>query len=296
MSDSLTVGAVQLTSTDDLAANLATCRRLAAQAADRGARVIVLPECFAFLGRREGDKMAVAEVLEPAKPGPILACLVEIATRHRALVIGGGLPERVVGEEARAFNTALAVDPTGAIVAAYRKIHLVDVDIPGGAVARESDATIPGAGAVLLRVGAGPGPGFGLGLSICYDLRFPELYRQLWRAGAEALLVPAAFTAHTGRAHWHVLLRARAIENQAYVIAAAQHGRHNEKRETFGHSLAIDPWGRVVGEHAEGEGVVVATLERALLAETRRTMPCALHAVTVAAPAPVSTVDVALAP
>ena len=133
-----------------------------------------------------------------------------------------------------------------------------------------------------------------LGLSICYDLRFPELYRQLWRAGADALLVPAAFTAHTGRAHWHVLLRARAIENQAYVIAAAQVGRHNEKRETFGHSLAIDPWGLVGGELPAGEGVVVATLERAVLAEIRRNMPCALHAVTVGAPAPVTTVDVAL--
>jgi predicted amidohydrolase len=289
MLESLTIGAVQLTSTDDLAANLATCRRLAAAAADAGARVIVLPECFAFLGRREGDKMAVAEVVDEARPGPILACLQEIAGAHRAIVIGGGLPEAVPGERDRAFNTALAVDPGGAVVAAYRKIHLFDVDIPGGAVARESDATVAGAGAVLLRV-----DGFGLGLSICYDLRFPELYRQLWRAGADALLVPAAFTAHTGRAHWHTLLRARAIENQCYVVAAAQHGRHNDKRETFGHSLAIDPWGRVIGEHAEGEGVVVATLDRALLAETRRNMPCALHAVTIAAPAPVAIVDAAL--
>ncbi|HVV85613.1 MAG TPA: carbon-nitrogen hydrolase family protein [Kofleriaceae bacterium] len=289
MADTLTVGAVQLTSTDDRTANLATCRRLAARAAEGGARVIVLPECFAFLGRREGDKLAVAEVLDEAKPGPILTCLAELATRHRALVIGGGLPEAAPGEVTRAYNTALAVAPGGAIVARYRKIHLFDVDIPGGAVARESDATVPGAGAVLLQV-----EGFGLGLSICYDLRFPELYRQLWRAGADALLVPAAFTAHTGRAHWHVLLRARAIENQAYVIAAAQVGRHNEKRETFGHSMVIDPWGRIVGEQEAGDGVVVATLDRALLAETRRNMPCAAHAVTLATPAPVTPVRVAL--
>src|SRR5262245_36532396 len=163
MSDSLTVGAVQLRSTDDLAANLAACRRLAAVAADRGARVIVLPECFAFLGRKEGDKMAVAEVLDASKPGPILDCLVDLATRHRALVIGGGLPEAAPAEAARAYNTALAVDPSGAMVARYRKIHLFDVDIPGGAVARESDATIPGAEAFVLRAG-----GFNLGLSICY--------------------------------------------------------------------------------------------------------------------------------
>ena len=286
---SLIVGAIQLCSTDDLTANLATCQRLATEAAAGGARVIVLPECFAFLGRREGDKMKVAEELDAARPGPILTCLLEIATRHRALVVGGGLPERAPGEEARAYNTALAVGPDGALVARYRKIHLFDVDIPGGAVARESDATVPGAAAVVLRAG-----GFGLGMSICYDLRFPELYRQLLRHGADALLVPAAFTAYTGRAHWHVLLRARAIENQAYVVAAAQHGRHNDKRETFGHSLAIDPWGQVVGERPAGDGVVLATLERAVLADTRRNMPCGAHAVTLAAPAAVTVVDVAL--
>ncbi len=292
MSDTLMIGAVQLCSTDELVANLASCRRLAAEAADRGARVIVLPECFAFLGRREGDKLAVAEVLDPAAPGPILECLQAIATRHRALVIGGGLPEIVPGDPARAFNTAVAVGADGAIVARYRKIHLFDVDIPGGAVARESDATLAGGDAVVLRVG-GAG-GFGLGLSICYDLRFPELFRQLWRHGADVLLVPAAFTAHTGKAHWHLLLRARAIENQAYVVAAAQHGRHNDQRETFGHSLAIDPWGSVVAERDAGDGVVVATVERAVIDRIRRNMPCLAHAVTVATPAPVTVVDVAL--
>ena len=308
MSSSLTVGAVQLCSSDDLAANLATCTRLGAEAADRGARVIVLPECFAFLGRREGDKMAFAEILDAAAPGPILSCLIDLATRHRALVVGGGLPETVPGEERRAYNTAVAVGPDGEVLARYRKIHLFDVDIPGGAVLRESDGTVAGTGAVVLRVGgdrrtpklddgrAGEADGadgsFGLGLSICYDLRFPELYRQLWRHGADTLLVPAAFTAHTGKAHWHLLLRARAIENQAYVIAAAQHGRHNDKRESYGHSLAIDPWGRLLGEQPEGDGVVLATLDRAVVDEIRRNMPCAMHAVT--APAPVRVVDVAL--
>lgn len=295
MADTLTVGAVQMRSTDDLTANLATCLELGGRAAGEGARVIVLPECFAFLGRREGDKMAVAEVLDEAAPGPILGCLAELATRHRALVIGGGLPERVAGESERAFNTALAVGADGRIAARYRKIHLFDIDIPGGAVARESDATIPGSEPVLLRVGTGTGEPWGLGLSICYDLRFPEHYRRLWRAGADALLVPAAFTAHTGRAHWHTLLRARAIENQSYVIAAGQHGRHNEKRETFGHSQIIDPWGRVLAEQDAGDGVVVATLDRAVLADTRRNMPCSLHAVTLEAPStPVTTLTVPL--
>ena len=289
MRDSLTVAAVQLCSTDDLAANLATCRRLAAVAADGGAQVIVLPECFAFLGQREGDKMKAAEVIDAAAPGPILSCLLELATGHRALIVGGGMPEVVAGDPGRAYNTAVAIGPDGALVACYRKIHLFDVDIPGGAVARESDATVPGAGAIVLRAG-----GFGLGMSICYDLRFPELYRQLWRHGADVMLVPAAFTAHTGAAHWHLLLRARAIENQAYVVAAGQHGRHNDKRQTYGHSLIADPWGRVVAEQPEGDGVVLATLTRDVVDTIRRNMPCAAHAVTVAAPAAVTVVDVAL--
>jgi deaminated glutathione amidase len=268
-------GAVQMCSSDDLQTNLRRARELAADAAGKGANLIVLPECFAFLGRKEGDKMAVAEALDDAQPGPILATLQEIATKHGAFVVGGGLPERVPGDEKRAYNTSLMVGPDGRMIAAYRKIHLFDVDIPGGAVLRESDGTARGQALVSVPIGERV-----VGMTICYDVRFPELYRRLaYDQGADTLLVPAAFTAHTGRAHWHVLLRARAIENQAWVVAAAQHGRHNEKRESFGHSLIIDPWGTIVAEVAEGDGAIVAPLDGDALAKTRRQMPCRDHAV-----------------
>lgn len=271
----VTIAAVQMCSGDDLAANLATCKKLAAEAADRGARIVVLPECFAFLGRREGDKLAIAETIDELHPGPIVETLQAIATQHRVAVVAGGLPERVPGDHARTYNTALVVGPGGELAARYRKIHLFDVDIPGGAVLRESDATARGDAGLIVR-----SHGLGLGVTICYDVRFPELYRRLWRAGADVLLVPAAFTAHTGRAHWHLLLRTRAIENQAYVVAAAQAGRHNEKRESFGHSMIVDPWGTIVAELPEGEGVIVGELDPAVIAKTRINMPCATHAVT----------------
>ena len=269
----LRVGAVQMCSSDDLAANLATVRALTARAADDGAKLVILPECFSFLGRREGDKLAIAETLDGA--GPVASALRELATKHGVWIVGGGTPELVPGDIARTYNTALVVDPRGELVARYRKIHLFDVDIPGGAVLKESDATAPGAELVVVDIG-----GANVGVSICYDLRFPELYRRLVKdRGAEVLLVPAAFTAHTGAAHWHLLLRARAVENQAWVVAAAQHGKHNEKRESYGHSLAVDPWGTVVGEQAAGDGVVMATLDGETVAKRRTQMPCLGHAV-----------------
>jgi predicted amidohydrolase len=270
----LPVAAIQLCATDDLAANLAATRAQLTAAADAGARLVVLPECFAFLGQREGDKLAIAEDLDAASPGPIMALLRELAQARNIWIVGGGVAERVPGDDRRAYNTAVVVDPSGALVARYRKIHLFDVDIPGGAQLRESDGTRAGEQLVVVDV-----DGVKVGLSICYDVRFPELYRRLvFDHGAEVVVVPAAFTAHTGRAHWHVLLRARAIENQVYLVAAAQHGRHNEKRETFGHALVIDPWGTVVGELSAGDGVVSATLDGAALAKTRAQMPCLQHA------------------
>ena len=276
----VSIAAVQMRSTDDLAANLATCRALAARAADAGAQIIVLPECFAFLGRREGDKMAIAETISDAHPGPIVETLQTIATKHRAVVIGGGLPERVPGDDRRAYNTALVVGPGGSLAARYRKIHLFDVDLPArdgqpATTLKESDATAPGDAGLVVRT-----HGLSLGVTICYDVRFPELYRKLWRAGADVLLVPAAFTARTGAAHWHLLLRARAIENQAYVVAAAQGGRHNEARESYGHARVVDPWGTIVGEQAEGDGGVVSSIDPAMIARVRQNMPCQLHAVT----------------
>jgi len=266
--------AAQLTSTDDLAANLATCGELAGEAAARGARLLVFPENFAFLGRHDRDKLGVAEPVGGERPGPIVAAVQEMARRHRMWVIGGGLPERIADDPDRTHNTAVVVAPDGALRATYRKLHLFDVAIPGRAEHRESASTAPGADVVTADTPLGR-----LGVTICYDLRFPELYRRLAGAGAEVLLVPAAFTAFTGAAHWHALLRARAIENQCYLIAAAQTGRHNERRETYGHSLIIDPWGTVLAELTAGTGVITAEIDPARLAETRAQMPCLSHRV-----------------
>jgi predicted amidohydrolase len=267
--------AAQLTATDDLAANLTTCRRLAGDAAARGVKLLVLPECFAFLGASEGDKLAIAETLDPAHPGPILACLVEIAARHRLWVVAGGLPERLEGEPGKAGNTCVVVSPAGELAARYRKIHLFDVAIPGKAEFRESNTTAAGRELVTVDTPLGK-----LGLSICYDLRFPELYRALTlQHGAEIVVVPAAFTAHTGAAHWHVLLRARAIENQCFVVAAGQVGQHNPKRATYGHSLIVDPWGEVAAELPTGTGLAVAEIDLARLAKVRAEMPCHAHRV-----------------
>jgi len=283
----VTIAAVQLCATDDLGANLAACRRLGEAAAAAGAKVIVLPECFAFLGKKEGDKMAVAEVLDDARPGPILDMLRGLAERTGAVVIGGGMPERVPGDTQRAYNTAVVVAPGRGLVGGYRRVHLLDADSPGGATLRESAGTVGGGGALVVAT-----HGLRLGVTICYDLRFPELYRRLWRDGqADVLLVPAAFTAHTGAAHWHLLLRARAIENQSYVVAAGQWGQHNEKRKSYGHSLVVDPWGTLVAEQAEGDGVVLATIDPALIAKTRRNMPCAAHAVTLGTPPELTVVE-----
>lgn len=285
----LRVGAVQLCSSHDQAANLARCRELTGQAAAEGARLVVLPECFSFLGRSQGDKLGLAETFDEAQEagdhggaggprgprGPVMATLRELATKHGVWIVGGGTPERVPGDDRRAYNTAIVVDPRGELVARYRKIHLFDVDIPGGAVLRESDSTARGGAPIVVDVAGAP-----VGVTICYDVRFPELYRRLVSGmGAEVLLVPSAFTAHTGAAHWHLLLRARAVENQAWVVAPAQWGRHSEKRESYGHTMIVDPWGTVVGERAENDGVVVATIDGAAVAKRRAQMPCLSHAV-----------------
>jgi deaminated glutathione amidase len=273
MSWQLRVGAVQMRSTGDLAANLATVAGLTARAAAEGAQLVALPECFSFLGRGEGDKLAVAESLRGT--GPVMSTLRELAIKHGVYLLGGGTPEVVPGDPQRTFNTAVVFNPGGHLIGTYRKIHLFDVDIPGGATLRESDATAAGDEAVVVEIG-----GAKVGLTICYDVRFPELYRTLVKdQGAEVLFVPAAFTAHTGAAHWHLLLRARAVEDQAWVVAPAQWGRHNDKRQSYGHTLVVDPWGTIVDERDEGDGVVLATLDGATVAQRRTQMPCLSHAV-----------------
>lgn len=267
--DELIVAAVQLNSQQDVAQNLQTCRQLVERAARRGAELVLLPENFAFFGP-EADKRDTAESLSE---GRISGALSEMAREFRVAVVGGGFPERSPDPQ-RPHNTLLVVGPDGSQLAAYRKIHLFDVELGSGGSYSESAATMPGAAPVVVEVA-----GFKLGLSICYDVRFPELYRALGQQGAEVLLVPAAFTLHTGKDHWHVLLRARAIEGQAFVVAAAQQGTHPRGRQTYGHSLVADPWGTVIAEAADGVGLVTATLERARLESVRRSLPSLTHRV-----------------
>jgi predicted amidohydrolase len=269
MAEPFLVACLQMTSRADVARNLETCARGIAEAAARGARLVVLPENFAFVGLDELDKMAVAETLDGT--GPIVGALAEAARRHGVWVIGGGMPERA-GSDGKVYNTCVALAPDGRLAAAYRKVHLFDVQIPGGAEFCESRTVEPGREVVVLETPLAP-----VGLTICYDVRFPELYRQLSARGARLVVVPAAFTLHTGKDHWHALLRARAIENQVYVLAAAQYGRANEKRVCYGHSLVVDPWGTVVAEAPDREGVIVAEVDLDFQDKVRRELPCLGH-------------------
>lgn len=265
----LDVAAIQLNSQNDLAQNLRTCRELVRQASDRGARLVVLPENFAFFSADAGRR-DVAESLA-GEPGPIRAAMAEWARDCAVTVIGGGFPE-AGPDPLRPYNTCAVMAPSGELVASYRKVHLFDVDLADGTRLRESEATAAGEAARVVEV-----DGFKVGLSICYDLRFPELYRALVDQGAELIVVPAAFTLHTGKDHWHVLLRARAIESQAWVVAAGQWGRHPRDRVTYGHSLVVDPWGTVVAEASDGVGLALARVERARLQEVRSGLPSLRH-------------------
>jgi predicted amidohydrolase len=269
--DELCVAALQLNSQAEVIANLEVCRRLVERAAARGAELVVLPENFAFFGP-EADKRAVAEAVPE---GPICRELSAMARDFRVSLVAGGFPERSTDPE-RPFNTAAAFDADGGLLATYRKIHLFDVELGGGGSYAESASTSAGSEPVVVDIG-----GFKVGLSVCYDLRFPELYRALSELGAEVLLVPSAFTLHTGKDHWHVLLRARAIEGQSFVVAAAQQGQHPRGRQTYGHALIADPWGTVVAEATDGVGLVVATLERARLSAVRSSLPSLNHRVLV---------------
>jgi deaminated glutathione amidase len=228
----------------------------------------VLPENFAYFGDEPG-KRDVAESLDES--GPIVSALRDAARAGRVTIIAGGFPERSP-EPTRPYNTCAVLGPDGQVLARYRKIHLFDVDLADGASYRESASTSAGDGPVTVAIDAAS-----VGLSVCYDLRFPELYRALSRAGAEVLVVPAAFTLLTGKDHWLVLLRARAIEAQAYVVAAAQWGKHPRGRHTFGKSCIIDPWGEIVAQASEGEGVVVAPLDLDYLTRVRKNLPALAH-------------------
>ncbi len=259
--------AVQMTSGPDVGANLAIAQPLIAQAAERGAAVVLLPENFNFIGRRDSDKRDIAEV--PGS-GPTQDFLAAAAVRHGITLIGGTQPLRSEAEDGRVTNSTLVYDPAGQCVARYDKMHLFDVDVPGkpGESYRESAHVAPGRQVVTVDTPIGC-----VGLSVCYDMRFPELYRRLVTAGAQILVMPAAFTVPTGRAHWATLLRARAIENLSYVFAAAQSGVHPNGRETYGDTIAIDPWGRVLQRLPRGSGVITANVDLDALRRVRVEFP-----------------------
>jgi deaminated glutathione amidase len=258
----LRLSCVQLTSHADKAANLETAERLVARAAAAGADVVVLPEKWNGIG----SSAELHALAEPLEGGQSVEAMARWARTLGITLVGGSITERREGRE-KLSNTCLAFDPDGDLVALYRKIHLFDVEV-GGHVYRESDAEEPGDEAVVARV-----EGWPIGLTVCYDLRFPELYRVLALEGARLVTVPANFTLFTGKDHWHPLLRARAIENQLYVAAAAQTGEPTAGRPSYGRSLIVDPWGIVLAQAPDGEGVITAELDAARLEEVRSRLP-----------------------
>jgi len=265
---------IQMTSTESVEDNLAQMERLVRAAAADRASLVVVPECFAYLGSDSAGasspgKAAIAEPL-PAG-GPILGRCASVAAELDVELVLGGFWER--GEDPRKVkNACVHLDASGAVRAVYRKIHLFDVDLPDGTKLEESASVEPGREVVVTDTRLGK-----LGLSVCYDVRFPELYRALVDRGATALAVPAAFTLTTGKDHWHLLLRARAVESQCYVLAAAQTGRHSATRQSYGHALICDPWGTVLAECGEGEGYAAAWLDPAVVTRIRAALPSLTH-------------------
>ncbi len=260
------IAAIQMTSTDRVETNLARAAALVRKAAGSGAELVALPENFAFL-LYEGSPRQVAE----ARDGRIVGTMRDLARELKIHLLLGSYPEKIPRSR-RIYNTSLLLGPTGSILAEYRKMHLFDIDIKGGVTLLESANVAPGSEPVIARTKLAR-----LGLSICYDLRFPELYRQLALGGADVLFIPAAFTAYTGPHHWLPLLRARAIENQCWVVAPAQVGRHNAKRESHGETAIIDPWGTVVRRLPRAVGFVDAEIDLDQIDKVRQGLPCQDH-------------------
>ena len=265
------VGAIQMNSSADVGANLELAGSLIASAAGDGCELVLLPENFALMPERGKDKAGIAE--QPGD-GRIQDFLRDAARSKQICVVGGSIPlvSPAIGED-RVYGACPVYAADGSELAMYRKIHLFDVDLVGDQPDsresyRESNSMFPGEEIVVANTVAGK-----VGLTICYDLRFPELFRRLVDDGAMLFTVPAAFTVTTGEAHWHTLLRARAIENLSYVIAAGQFGTHPDNRATFGHSMVVDPWGRVVAEQMQGNGVVAADIDPGLPARLRAEFP-----------------------
>jgi len=262
------LAAIQMASGGKVAANVGEIRKLVARAAAGGADLVLLPENAFLMGRSDADKLAIRET---DGGGPLQDCLADLAARHGLWLVAGSIPMH--GDDpSRARQSCLVFDDGGHRIARYDKVHLFDVQVSADEAYRESATLEPGNLAVVVQTPFGR-----LGLSICYDLRFPEFYRALVDQGAELLLVPSAFTARTGEAHWRPLLRARAIENLCYVVAANQGGFHLNGRRTHGESMIVDPWGRVLDVLEHGSGVVFADSDPDTLMEVRRRFPALEH-------------------
>lgn len=262
------VAAVQMTSAPEVSPNLAQASRLIAEGARSGARLIVLPENFALMAASDADRLAAAE---PDGEGPIQDFLSTSAREHGVWLVGGTIPLRSQAPT-KVRAACLLYDDRGARVTRYDKIHLFDVRLGNGERYYESNGIEAGDAPVVVDTPVGR-----LGLSVCYDLRFPELFRRLLDAGAEVFAVPSAFTAYTGRAHWETLVRARAIENLAYVVAAAQSGRHATGRETYGDSMIVNPWGEVLSRRGQGPGLAIADCDPQKLKSLRAQLPSIDH-------------------
>lgn len=263
------VAAIQMTSLPELQKNLAEAQELIDLAVRRGAELVCLPENFSFMGEEQEKLAQAGEIAEQTEK-----FLHTTAQRFQVTLLGGGFP--VPTESGKVYNTALLIDPSGNELARYQKVHLFDVNLPDGNNYQESFTVM--AGQQLPSVYKSEALG-NLGLSVCYDVRFPELYRHLSSQGAEVLFVPAAFTAYTGKDHWEVLLKARAIENSCYVVAPAQTGNHYGRRYTHGHAMIIDPWGVILDDVGDKPGVAIAEIKPTRLEQVRVQMPSLKHRV-----------------
>ncbi|HIF18288.1 MAG TPA: carbon-nitrogen hydrolase family protein [Cycloclasticus sp.] len=265
----MSVAAIQMVSSDQLAENLAVVEKRVVDAVTRGAKLLVLPENFALMASKYKQLLSIAE---PLGVGPIQDFLSKLSRRHACWIVAGSMPIRTADKN-KVYASCLVYNEYGEQVAHYHKVHLFDADIADEKGSyRESDRFLAGDKTVVVETPFGV-----LGLSICYDLRFPELYRELLDKGAEVVVAPSAFTALTGRAHWSLLCRARAVENACYLIAANQGGVHANGRSTYGHSMIVDPWGNVLSELELGEGICTATLNQSELKKVRTSLPAIQH-------------------
>lgn len=264
--NSLTVAAIQLNSTDKVDSNLKKAEGFIYQAARQGANLVALPENFAYL-RSESEKIEYSQSLDDE----LVAWIKELAQKLGIFILAGSFPEKL-DNLGKIANTSLMVNPHGQIIAHYKKIHLFDATLADGTVLMESRYVEAGNEIVLTSIDEHK-----MGLTICYDLRFPELYREITKRGAEVIFVPSAFTLQTGKDHWETLLCARAIENQVYIVAPAQFGQHTPRRASYGRAMIIDPWGLVLAKASDKEGIIIAELDFNYLKQIRERMPCQQH-------------------